>query len=138
MGLSISAATAVIFISAVLAFSGIFAVVSNAQDSLIDEHRDYLSRLDDKASTRLTISEILIDTDTISVMNEGTTTLDVREIDLLIDGILSNDRIESTRVNGIEETNIWMPGEMLEISVPEIPIDAKIRIISSNGASAYV
>lgn len=137
MGLSVSAATAIIFIAVVLVFGALLGAWDKGQDYLLDSQREIESRHADLLNTRVSIANVDQGQNTITIINDGSVTLDVTDVDLLIDGVLSNDKISDWTVGGVSNTFIWMPTEELVLTLSFDIKGEDIAVITGNGVVAY-
>lgn len=94
-------------------------------------------RLRDRGNTRIEISEVDFDADTITLTNNGSVILDLQELDLLLNGTSSNDAFSSMVVEGGSKTNLWAPSEELVINLSIDIVSERIKVITGNGVSAY-
>lgn len=137
MGMSVSIATAIIFIASLISFASIIGTLDGAQDALTEAHRMSSEREVDALHTSIAITSIDRQNGTIQVMNSGEVTLSLNDIDILINGTLSNDRVSSMTVEGHDGSRIWLPGEVLSIGIDGELEGAAIKIATANGASVY-
>lgn len=137
MGMSVSIATAIIFIASLISFASIIGALDGAQDALTEANRMSSEREVDALHTSITIASIDRQNGTMRVINSGEVTLSVSETDILINGTLSNDRVSSMAVEDHDGSKIWLPGEALSISIDGGLEGAAIKIVTANGASVY-
>lgn len=134
MGFSTSAAVAIMLIGFLLAAGVLFPTVFTAGSETGDAFAAQADQTQDKLNTEIEIesSEYNEDAETgeetfdLSVTNEGTTTLDVADTDLLLNGIyIESTHYEATIVDGTDEfeSDVWYPGSALEITINEGTID---------------
>ena len=139
MGLGLSAATVIIF-SALIVISADFV---NTYDEVSRETRDAIDERDDLAFDRSGTSIGIIDTDItggtlwMNVTNDGSTVIDVRGCDLLVNGTLSTDSIRWNRtgVIGHPGSDLWAPGETASFAIDGVSAPARIKIVCPNGVS---
>jgi archaellum component FlaF (FlaF/FlaG flagellin family) len=74
-------------------------------------------RLSERSNTKIEISDVDYDADTITLTNNGSVILDLLELDLLLNGTPSNDAVSSMVVEGDSGTNLWAPSEELVINL---------------------
>jgi archaellum component FlaF (FlaF/FlaG flagellin family) len=71
------------------------------------------------------------------VTNTGATVLRVSELDFLVDGAYT-DAVGTLSVDGDAATDLWMPGETLEVRLTPLAGEPNyFSIVAGNGASAY-
>lgn len=137
MGLSVSTASAIIFISFVIIFGIVFGAFDNYQDSLIEANKENYQRLDELKGTEFSIISVDKQNNIIELKNLGETVIGVDELDVLVDGIYSTDSIMTMDVEGHAGSSIWAPGETLFIHMSSGLDKTRVRVISGNGISAY-
>jgi len=146
MGVSVSVATGIIFISIVVSL----AVVWDAEDDkdkLVEEARqDYMNRQRELLDTYLVFLNVTYNGTLVNItaINNGSTIIDLRYTDVYLNGS-HNDKIlnkVSSPIKGdMLNTNIWAPRETANITVNRtgnpvnIPISVKLNC--PNGISIY-
>jgi len=146
MGVSVSVATGIIFISIIISL----AVVWDAEDDkdkLVEEARqDYMERQRELLDTCLVFLNVTYNGTLINITakNNGSTIIDLRYTDIYLNGS-HNDKIvnhvSSPMRGNMANTNIWAPRETVNITVnragnpPNIPISVKLSC--PNGISIY-
>jgi archaellum component FlaF (FlaF/FlaG flagellin family) len=137
MGLSVSASVAIIFVASAIVFGTLLGAFNNAQHSVLDAQRSAQERAVEETYTHLTITNLDIVNGTLTIKNEGDVTLNVRNVDLFINGTTANDRIISESIDGSGPTDLWMPGEELIVSITGDLTSASIKVVCENGISAH-
>lgn len=137
MGMSVSIATAIIFIASLISFASIVGTLDEVQDSVLEAQRASSERVEEAMRTSITITSVDRQNGTIEVVNGGEVTLTIEELDVFINGTLSNERIASMSIDGRTDTKLWMPGEVLTISLEGELNGAAVKVMAANGASAY-
>jgi len=139
MGFSVSASTAIVFAGLFLAVGILYPAASNGFEQIQDAQVD---RDDTQVELRNTQIEIQsASTSEITVTNNGTTSLTVSEVDLIVDGVYQDrgDFEDHTSVDGNSETDLWLPGEALTIDFDESDVivgsDDRIKIATEHGIS---
>lgn len=69
------------------------------------------------------------------VSNTGGAVLDVLRVDVLLDGVLRNDKVAQRSVDGAA-TAVWAPGEQLYLKLIDLPSTAPARAWVVAGAGA--
>ena len=136
MGMSVSIATAIIFIASLISFASIIGALDHAQGSVLEAQKASSQREADAMRTSVALSFVDGPNGTFGVVNSGEVTL-TTQVDLLINGALSNEKISSMSVEGKNDTKLWLPGEMLIITMSEGVNGAAIKIVTANGVSVY-
>ena len=132
MGFSISASTALIFAALFLAFGTFYPAMANGYERVEDADAAKADQDLNEAETdiKLQSSSASINNGNgnlqqldIIVNNTGQTTLTVSEIDIILNGDYiqwtngdTNDDVR-TRVEGNQDTDLWLPGEEIEIRI---------------------
>lgn len=137
MGMSVSIATAIIFIASLISFASIIGTLDEVQSSVLDAQRASSEREVAALHSSISIASIDRTNGTVEVTNSGEVTLTTNGLDILINGTLSNDRITSITIEGNNQTRLWLPGEVMVISVNGSLDGAAIKIVAANGASIY-
>jgi flagellar protein FlaF len=137
MGMSVSIATAIIFIASLISFASIVGALDEAQNALMEAQRTSSEREVEELHTSIAITSIDRLNGTIEVMNSGDVTLSLNEIDILINGTMGNDLVSSMVVEGHEGSRLWMPGETLSVTMNGALEGAVIKIVTANGASIH-
>lgn len=136
MGMSVSIATAIIFIASLISFASIMGALDHAQGSVLEAQKASSEREADAMRTSVALSFVDGPNGTFGVVNSGEVTL-TTQVDVLINGTLSNEKISSISVEGKNDTKLWLPGEVLVITMTESVSGAAIKIVAANGASVY-
>jgi len=137
MGMSVSIATAIIFIASLLAFASVLGALDEVQSSVLEAQRSSSERGVDALHTSIVITSIDRPNGTIEVTNSGEVTLSYEGLNILVNGTLSNDQVSSMAVEGHNDSKLWMPGEVLTIGLTGNLEGASIKIMTANGASVY-
>ena len=134
MGFSVSASTAIVFAGMFLAVGILYPAASNGFEQVQDAQVD---RDDAQLDLRNTAIELADTGDgDINVNNIGSTALKISEVDVIVDGEYQShdDDIDDIRVadaNG--DTDLWLPGERLEINVSDD--SGNFRVVTEHGIS---
>jgi archaeal flagellar protein FlaF len=137
MGMSVSIATAIIFIASLISFASIVGTLDEVQDTVLEAQRMSSEREVALLHTSIMIESIDRQNGSLEVSNSGEVTLTTSELDILINGTLSNERITSMTIEGNNSTKLWLPGEVLVISISGSLDGAAIKLVVANGASIY-
>lgn len=136
MGLSVSAATAIVVAGLFISMSILYPAVSNGFERVNDARDASAERLLDRQNTAIDVASAEYNASSgtlvVNVTNEGTTALAVSETDLVVD----NDYVEYTAsVAGDEETDLWLPGETMKIEVALETSPERVKISTTYGVS---
>lgn len=135
MGLSVSAATAILFASSVICFGVLLGAVDKAQNSLVEAENSNNERLSAVQQTHIVIKEVNTSIGSILVENDGNTVLNIDDVQIILNGSLSNNVM--IQVEGHPGSHIWAPSEGIEIQMPNDLNGTAVKVIVSNGATAY-
>lgn len=136
MGFSVSASTAIIFAGIFLAIGILYPAVSNGYELVQDAEVDRTDARLDMQNSDINITDL--DGTTISVSNEGATSLDASEVDVVVNGEYQPREDYETTVEGEPGTELWLPGETLEIDSSEVGATNtgdRVRIVTEYGIS---
>lgn len=129
MGFSISGSAAIVFVGILIAFSIFYGAASNSFERVIDAQTDQADTIVDERNADIEIvyyrrvEDGTNDRLTIVVNNAGSRELSVDETDLIVDNEYLNPDTTNVSVtrdgttNYIETTQLWSPGERLNITV---------------------
>lgn len=137
MGFSVSGSTVVILIGCLIAFSAAFTVTVDSYDRVTTAQDEHADRLLDRQNTAIEIGDVQREngTLTVPVTNTGSTALSIDRTDLLVDGEYTD--ADHTITNGdttTNDTNLWLPGDILEFAV-----DAdgeSVKVVTQHGIAA--
>ncbi|GEM_PF-4968725 len=135
--MSVSIATAIIFIASLISFASIVGTLDEVQHSMLEAQRTSSERAEEAMRTSIAITSIDRQNGTVTVVNGGEFTLTTNKMDVFINGAISNERITSMSIDGRTNTKLWMPGEVLTISLDGELNGATVKVLTANGASAY-
>lgn len=148
MGVSVSAATGIIFVSVILSFSIIWEAEEN-KDRIIEEARkDNVERNREQLET----SVFIMDSSywgapqnfvSANLSNNGSNVIDLRYTDVYLNGTHYNKTytVRSPIGESIDNTYIWAPREITDITVNftalplELPV--RVKVCCPNGVSVY-
>ncbi|MFB6179274.1 MAG: flagellin [Halorientalis sp.] len=139
MGFSISGSAAIIFAGMLLSFGIFYGATSNSfdriseartaqADAVVAEHNVDINVV---AYERIGSTNRL----TILVNNTGSTALSVDKTDLFVDNAYITSR--KTQVDGNSNTDLWAPGQQLNITV-RVSTPARAKIVSEHGIADTV
>lgn len=137
MGMSVSAASAIVFISFCVIFGVVFGALHQYTDHLIDSQDRTFDRYVDQRDSKISILNIDTANDTIEMLNQGSVALDTGDTDLLLNGTLINANITGIEIVGHPESSIWAPNDHLLIHLDREVDGARLKAIAGTGATAY-
>jgi len=139
MGFSVSAATAVIFAGLFLALGIFYPAMVNSYERVQAADADQADRALDQANSDIQISDVSTTggSNTIDVVNQGSTALPVNKTDLVINGAYQERSTVATDIDGDSTTGLWLPGETLTLD-PSVSLTNgdQIRVVTEHGVSA--
>ena len=133
MGFSVSASTAIIFAGLFLATGILYPAMDNGMERINDAQVD---RDQAQLDLRNTVIEIQsVENNEITVTNNGTTSLKISEVDVLVDGNYQ-ERDEPG------DSDLWLPGEAITIGTADaddITVDGgdRIKVVTEHGISVF-
>ena len=136
MGFSVSASTAIIFAGLFLAVGTLYPAVSNAHERVTDAEIERTDATLDMRNTDINIT--VVDTSdpddpSIGVRNEGSTSLDADEIDLIVNGKYQ-PRSDYDVSENRNDDGLWLPGEKVTITGFPEPTN-RVKIVTDHGIS---
>jgi archaellum component FlaF (FlaF/FlaG flagellin family) len=137
MGLSVSAASAILFSSFLIVFGAMFGSINMYQDKIQAAQEGNYMRALDVQGTSIEITSLDATNGTITVSNIGSTTLDPAKLDLLINGTISTLSITQLSIDQHPGSKLWLPGEVLTIYSSDNIIGAHIELVTEFGTVAY-
>jgi flagellar protein FlaF len=122
MGFSVSGSAALIFAAMFVSFGTLYPAVANGYERVADAQADASDRLLDQKNTEIEVVSAAYDdaneTISVSVVNAGTSSLTVSGTDIIVDNVyLPPSAIVSRTVDGRSTTDLWLPGETLNVTV---------------------
>ena len=137
MGLSVSAASAILFSSFLIVFGAMFGSINMYQDKIQSAQEDNYSRALEAQATSITINSVDAMNGTITVTNVGSTTLDPEKLDLLINGSIETSSISLLSIDQHPGSKLWLPGDLLVMHSDLNIIGAHIELVTECGTVAY-
>ncbi len=137
MGLSVSAASAVLFSAFIIVFGAMFGSINVYQDKIQAAQEDNYARALAAQATDIEIAMVDAVNGTITVVNQGTTALDPSKLDLLINGTIRTTSISNLTIEGHPGSNIWLSGEVLYLQTDANIVGAHIELVTEGGTVAF-
>ncbi len=116
MGFSVSGATVIIFLAMFISFGMFYSSAYNGFERVNDARTAQSEHVLSQENTALNITTVNYSDGylNVTVNNTGSTTLDVTDTDVLVDGVYpSKKSITARDVDGVNDTELWLPGESL-------------------------
>lgn len=143
MGFSVSGSAAIVFAGMFIGFSIFYGATSNSFERVTEAQAGQTDAVVDQKNVDVEIVKYEeSDGDyTISINNTGSKELSVSKTDLLVDneyitGWESSATVTDTAGNEDGDTDVWAPGEQLEITINTDP--GRVKIITEYGVSDTV
>lgn len=137
MGFSVSGATAIVFLGAVIAFGSAYPAVVDSTEAIADAQGEQSDRMLEQQNTEITVQSTSYnatnDTLVATVANNGTTALAVNDTDVLVDGVYRESA--TVEVVGATDSEVWLPGEVLRVRYNTTTTPGRIKIVSGPGVA---
>ncbi|WP_254830933.1 hypothetical protein [Haloglomus salinum] len=141
MGFSVSGATAIVFLGAVIAFGSAYPAVVDSTEAISQAQGQQSDRMLEQQNSELTVETATYyagnDTLTANVSNSGTTALAVGEVDVLVNGTYRDGA--TVDVVGNSGSEVWLPGEVLRVEVSATPNTAgdelRLKLVTGPGVA---
>jgi flagellar protein FlaF len=137
MGFSVSGSAAIIFAGMFISFGIAYGAVSDSFERVTDARQANADHVleSSNADVEITGTEYVGDRLTVFVNNTGATELSVNGTDFLVDNAYQLGWAGAARVNGVAATDLWLPGERLNVTIrtPEAP--DRVKIVSGPGVA---
>ncbi|MFB6268382.1 MAG: fla cluster protein FlaF [Halobacterium sp.] len=141
MGFSVSGSAAILFIAAFVSVGILYSAAYNGYERVQDADDEHGERVLEQRNTAVNITNVTYNQSgnenlTVNVTNEGSTSLAVNETDLLVDGVFKpKSEYVDWSVDGRSDTDLWVPGETLSITVNATD-PQRVKIVTSPGVTA--
>ncbi|MEI6796404.1 MAG: hypothetical protein WCK39_06040 [Methanomassiliicoccales archaeon] len=135
MGLSLAASAAILFSASVIAFSALFGAVSEFQSEIGMAEAGLANQHLDNSMISLALEGVDVGNHTILVRNSGTSTIDLRGLDVLVNGTLANGNALWKDVDGDNTTQLAFPQELITIHMDIELEGAAVKVVTRNGYS---
>jgi flagellar protein FlaF len=137
MGLEVSASYAIIALAVFISLGTMYGAVSNTaervSDALEDERRQFHEMF--RTDFTITSADYRRNTLRVDIKNTGQTKLSVSDTDLLVDGKYISEQNRTSTLSGSDSTNLWAPGETLELRV-DLPTPDRVKVVTKHGFAA--
>ena len=144
MGFGVSGSTAVIFLGVLIASGTLYTAAAGSAEQVSDARSAEGEELLDRRNTVIDVASVTYDTNTstltVTVTNNGTTTLSVDDTSLLVDNKYVAP--DATATDG--DADIWVPDQALVITVdadgtPALDASTtpdRVKLVAENGVAA--
>lgn len=139
MGFSVSGAAAVIFLSTFIAFGMLYTAADNSFHEIINAQDDRTDRTLEAKNTAIELSSVTYDDEanevTVTANNTGATGLSLQSSSLLLDNSFEQGWETDATVDGDGETDLWLPGEAVSITVTVEDAPERVTLTTGSGVS---
>ena len=141
MGFSVSGSLVVVLLGLFIALSVYYGSVSNAMERVNDarlaqhEHSDGIHDADLNVTSLSVVTSPSCGVE-LEVNNTGSTELAINDTDVLVDNDFQGvDDWDSYNVDGDTDTEVWLPGEQLEITISRSSDPTRVKVVTGPGLS---
>jgi len=144
MGFSVSGATAILFLGMFISFGVAYTAASNGFEQV---HGSFEQNADEeltRQNTAISFNHTNVANQggqlylNATVNNTGSEPLSVDDTDILIDGNYTpqtSQKMVTVEVDGNNETDLWLPGETLQLNVSVADPD-RVKVVTGPGVAA--
>lgn len=141
MGFGVSGSFAIIVLASLIAFGTFYGAASNGAERIADAQQAVTDHRLDRINTEINVTAANYDAgnDTLAmaIENTGSTTLSVNRTDVVVDNTYHSS-FTVFAVEGNGTTDLWLPGETLEVELTISPAPERIKIVAETGVAASV
>jgi len=147
VGVSVSAAVAIIFSGFLVSASIFFAVFDSTVSKVLDSSNRTYDDMYERAHTTIAIKNATYDHTTLTlsldIMNTGSTGIDARATQVILDGVLRTSCVDwnLTIIDGVS-SHVWAPKTMLSLELKQLTYPQgegpqRVKAVTGNGISDY-
>ena len=135
MGFSVSGSAAIIFASLFIAFGMFYTASANSFESVSDAQQERADLNLDEQNTAIEITNATTSGGTLTVWvnNTGGSYVTLSGTSILVDNALRTGWRSSAAVDGDGSTDLWSPGERLELSLSVETVPDRVKVITKTG-----
>ena len=136
MGFSVAAAAAILFAGGLVCFSVVVESVQKATDDVREARAREEARALDLAHSEMDLINGTANGTAVelNLTNNGSVTIHVRSLDVLLNGTLYTANITLREVDGKNATNLWAPGETLHLIIAAaVAAPVTVKIVTDTG-----
>lgn len=138
MGFSVSGSAAIVFIAAFVSVGILYTAAYNGYEEVTVAEDGQADRLLHQRNTDVSIVRTAYNSTesnfTVEIVNEGSATLSVNETDVVLDGAYQ-PTWESYNVSGSTTTDVWAPGESLNVTISTSTDPSRVKVVTETGVS---
>jgi flagellar protein FlaF len=141
MGFSVSGTYAQLFVGFLFSMGTLHASVSNSVEEVREAQRFQNDHISTLQRTSVNVTDVtVVDAGScdvnVTAKNTGETPLRVSHTDVLTDGTYEENIAERSRVDGNDDTDLWYPGQQLEIDLGELlSAPDRVKVVTGTGVS---
>jgi flagellar protein FlaF len=138
MGFSVSGSAAIIFVSMFIAFGAWYTASANTFEQVTEAETANTDAALGERNTRMAITSATYTGGTLTVTanNTGAKQLSLSDTDLLVDGqIVTNWQGDNATIEGYGDTDLWMAGEELTISLSRSTQPTRVKLVTETGVA---
>jgi archaellum component FlaF (FlaF/FlaG flagellin family) len=129
MGFSTSAVV-VIFTASIMYMASMFYPMADMSNKKVqDAEKNSNERWNEKLNTKIVITNWI--GNNLTIFNNGSTTLDSRKINVIIDG-----EFKTSSSYTVTPPGVWPPETSIDVEIG--PVNRRVKIITANGAADYL
>lgn len=138
MGFSVSGSAAIVFIAAFLSVGILYTAAYNGYEEVTVAENDHADRVLEQRNTAIVVTDTVYNATetnvTVSVLNDGATTLGVSATDVVLDGVYQSSWA-AFDVAGATTTDVWAPGETLNVTIDVSAQPDRVKVVTEHGVS---
>ncbi|MFC7079995.1 fla cluster protein FlaF [Halorussus caseinilyticus] len=144
MGFSVSGATVVLFLGIFISFGIAYSAANDGFERVNEAYEENTDHELVRQNTDVSIADASVANAggetylNVNATNTGSTTLSVNDTDILIDGNYTpqtSQKMVTVEVDGNNETDLWLPGETLQLNVSVADPD-RVKVVTGPGVAA--
>jgi len=137
MGFSVSGSAAIIFASLFIAFGMFYTASANSFESVSDAQQDRTDLNLDQKNTAIDVTNATYSNGTLTVRvdNTGGSYLTLEGTSILVDNDLQTGWRSGAAVDGDGNTDLWTPGQRLELSLSLDAAPSRVKVATKTGIS---
>jgi flagellar protein FlaF len=139
MGFSVSGSAVIIFVGVFIGLGMFYTATSNSFERVSDAQEGQTEKALTEGNTDIVVKAAEYDAGsgrlTVLVNNTGSSALAVNRTDFLVDNEYIADWEANARVNGATGTDLWLPGEQLNITIRTTSDPSRVKVVSEAGVA---
>jgi len=140
VGFGVSGSTAVIFLGVLIASGTLYTAAAGNAERISEASDAESEELLDRRNTVIDATEVVYNNNTttltVTVVNDGSTTLSVEDASLLVDNEYVQPSERSTTVDGDTDTDVWAPDTDLVFETTRSSTPSRVKVVAENGVAA--